>query len=109
MQPCCVRCRHCLANMQASQTAALPGCILAITWTVHHLLLRLQMYLLPMMSCLAEDGPSLPIPIWFPEPGDYSPFLSHVPISLGQRINAMHITCDGDQIAPGGVKINPAV
>lgn len=67
------------------------------------------MYLLPVMFCLSGDGPSLPIPVWLPEPGDYDPFLSHVPISLGQRINTKHITSEGDQIAPGGVKINPAV
>lgn len=67
------------------------------------------MYLLPMMLCLSKDGPSLPIPVWLPEPGDYNLFLSHVSVSLGQRINTKHIISEGDQIAPRGIKINPAV
>lgn len=104
-----MRCRYCLANMQASQTAVLPGCILTITWKVHHLLLGLKIYLLPVMFCLYEDGPSLPIPVWLAEPrlpGDYDLFLSQISILLGQRINTKHITNGGDQIAPKGVKIN---
>lgn len=109
MQPCCVRCRHCLANMQASETAVLPGCILAITWKVNHLLLRLQIYLPAMMFCLSEDGSSLPIPVWLPETGDYDLFPSQISISLGQRINTKCITSEGDQIARKGVKIHPAV
>lgn len=95
--------------MQASQTIVLPGCILAVTWKVHHLLLGLQIYLLPMMFFLSEDGPSLPIPVWLPELGDYNLFISQISILLGQRVNTNHITSEGDQIAPKGVKINPAV
>lgn len=119
MQPCCVRCTHCLANMQTSEVTVLPGCILAIalqepelavrTWNVHCLLLSRQIYLQAVMFCLSEDGPSLPIPIWLPVPGDYDLFLSQISIPLGQRINTKHITSEGNQIAPKGVKINPSV